>query len=146
MRRFWDVEFVTGIFLIAGFLALGYLSVQLARMEVGPGGYTLFARFSSVDGLKTGSVVEIAGVEIGRVKAIDLQDYRARVTLAIRRDVKIAEDSIVSIRTKGLIGEKYVRLSPGGSDAYLKPGGELFETESAINLEELIANFVFGKI
>lgn len=147
MRRRLDMEFVVGVFLLMGLLALGYLSIHLARMEViGQGGYTIFARFSSVEGLKPGTVVEIAGVEVGRVKAIELQNYRARVAFSIRSDVKIPEDTIASIRTKGLLGEKYVRLSPGGSDQAVKPGGELFETEAPINLEELIANFVFGKI
>ena len=147
MRKLWDLELATGVFLILGLLALGYLSVKLARMEVvGQGGYTLYARFSSVEGLKTGSVVEIAGVEVGRVKSIELQNYRARVALSLRDDVKVSEDTIASVRTKGLLGEKYVRLSPGGSDKTIPAGGELFETEAPINLEELIANFIFGKI
>ncbi len=147
MKKRWDMELAVGVFLLLGLLALGYLSIHLARMEVvGQGGYTIFARFSSVEGLKTGTLVEIAGVEVGRVKSIELQNYRARVAFSIRSDVKIPEDTIASIRTKGLLGEKYVRLSPGGSDQVLKPGGELFETEAPINLEELIANFVFGKI
>ncbi len=147
MRKRWDVEMTVGIFLLLGLLALGYLSIHLARMEVvGQEGYTIFARFSSVEGLKTGTLVEIAGVEVGRVKNIELQNYRARVAFSIRSDVKLPEDTIASIRTKGLLGEKYVRLSPGGSDQMLNPGGELFETEAPINLEELIANFVFGKI
>jgi phospholipid/cholesterol/gamma-HCH transport system substrate-binding protein len=147
MKRFWDVEFVTGIFLLLGLVALGYLSIHLARMEVGgQGGYTIVARFSSVEGLKPGAVVEIGGVEVGRVKDIDLRNYRAWVSLSIRESLKIPEDTIVSIRTKGLLGERYVRLSPGGSEAMVPPGGELFETEAPINLEELIANFVFGKI
>jgi phospholipid/cholesterol/gamma-HCH transport system substrate-binding protein len=147
MKKLLDVELATGFFLVLGLLALGYLSISLARMEfVGQGGYTLFARFSSVEGLKAGAVVEVAGVEVGRVKSIDLQDYRARVCLSVRDSLKVPEDTIVSIRTKGLLGERYVRLSPGGSETYLKSGGELFETEAPINLEELIANFVFGKI
>jgi phospholipid/cholesterol/gamma-HCH transport system substrate-binding protein len=147
MRRRWDVELTTGIFLILGLLALGYLSVRMARMEVvGKGGYTLYARFSSVEGLKKGAVVEVAGVEVGRVRSIDLDDYEAKVGLVLDEAVKVPEDTIVSIRTKGLLGEKYVRMSPGGSDTYLAAGEELFETEAPINLEELIANFVFGKI
>lgn len=147
MKAKWDVEFAVGVFLLLGILALGYLSIDLARMEVvGKGGYTVFARFSSVEGLKPGTLVEIAGVEVGRVKAIELQNYRARVEFTIRDEVKLPEDTIASIRTKGLLGEKYVRLSPGGSDQFIKPGGEIFETEAPINLEELIASFVFGKI
>jgi phospholipid/cholesterol/gamma-HCH transport system substrate-binding protein len=147
MRRKWDVELTTGVFLILGFLALVYLSVRMARMEtIGQSGYSVKTRFSTVEGLKNGAIVEIAGVEIGRVKDIELMDYRAIVTLGIRKDVKLPEDTIVSIRTKGLLGEKYVRISPGGSDVYIKPGGEIFDTEPPINLEELIANFIFGKI
>lgn len=147
MRKSWNVELATGIFLILGLLALGYLSIRLARMEVvGRGGYIVHARFSSVEGLKSGAIVEIAGVEVGRVKSIDLEDYQALVSLSIREDVQIPEDTIVSIRTKGLLGEKYVRLSPGGSDKYLSRGEEIFDTEAPINLEELIANFIFGKI
>lgn len=147
MRSKWDLELATGIFLILGLLALGYLSIHLARMEVvGRGGYTVYARFSSVEGLKSGAKVEMAGVEVGRVKSIDLQDYRARVALSIANGIKLPEDTIISIRTMGLLGEKYVRLSPGGSEKYMEPGGELFETEAPINLEELIANFIFGKI
>jgi phospholipid/cholesterol/gamma-HCH transport system substrate-binding protein len=147
MRRGWDLELITGAFLILGILALGYLSIRLARMEVvGRGGYHLIARFSSVEGLKNGAVVEIAGVQVGRVKSINLEDYQAKVILSLQENVKIPEDTIVSIRTKGLLGEKYVRLSPGGSETYLKPGEEILETEAPINLEELIANFVFGKI
>jgi phospholipid/cholesterol/gamma-HCH transport system substrate-binding protein len=147
MRSRWDLELATGVFVILGLLALGYLSIHLARMEVvGRGGYTLYARFSSVEGLKNGAKVEMAGVEVGRVRSIDLQDFRARVALSIRDNVRLPEDTIVSIRTMGLLGEKYVRLSPGGSERYLEPEGELFETEAPINLEELIANFIFGKI
>jgi phospholipid/cholesterol/gamma-HCH transport system substrate-binding protein len=147
MRKTWSLELATGIFLIMGLLALGYLSIRLARMEVvGQGGYTLYARFSSVEGLKDGGVVEIAGVEVGRVKSIDLEDYQARVGFSIRKDVKVPDDTIVSVRTKGLLGEKYVRLSPGGSGKYLPPGGEIFDTEAPIDLEQLIANFIFGKI
>jgi phospholipid/cholesterol/gamma-HCH transport system substrate-binding protein len=147
MKKRWDLELMTGVFLIAGLLALGYLSIRLARMEIlGPGGYTLYAVFSSVEGLNSGAVVEVAGVEVGRVSKIVLVDYRARVALSIHRGLKVPEDTIVSIRTKGLLGEKYVSLSPGGSQKYLVPGAVLTETQEPINLEELIANFIFGKI
>jgi phospholipid/cholesterol/gamma-HCH transport system substrate-binding protein len=146
MRR-WDIEFTTGIFIILGLLAMAFLSVRMARMEVvGGGGYLLETRFSTVEGLKVGARIEVAGVEVGKVQAIDIEDYQAVVTLSIREDVKIPDDTIVSIRTKGLLGDKYVRLNPGGSDIYLEPGEEIFDTEAPINLEELIANFIFGKI
>jgi phospholipid/cholesterol/gamma-HCH transport system substrate-binding protein len=147
MKRAWNVELATGIFLILGLLALGYLSVKMARLDVtGRGGYTVYAVFSSVEGLKPGAVVEIAGVEVGRVKSITLEDYQAKVELTIRNGIKIPKDTIVSIRTKGLLGEKYIKLNPGGSETYIPAGGEILETEAPINLEELIANFIFGKI
>ena len=147
MRKKWDLELTTGAFLLMGFLALAYLSISLARMEMpGGGGFTLFARFSSIEGLKVGAVVEIAGVEVGRVKSIELDNYQAKVGISLSDVVKVPDDSILSIRTKGLLGEKYVRLSPGGSQDYLKPDGEIIETEPPINLEELISNYMFGKI
>ena len=100
------VEVIVGFFLLVGLLALGYLAVKLGKMEVlGHSGYTVHARFSNVAGLRTGAAVEIAGVEVGRVEGIGLQDYQAQVALRINAGVKLPEDTIVSIRTKGLIGE-----------------------------------------
>jgi phospholipid/cholesterol/gamma-HCH transport system substrate-binding protein len=147
MRKKWDIELTTGAFLLMGLLALAYLSISMARMEMpGGGGFTLYARFASIEGLKVGAVVEVAGVEVGRVKSIELEDYQAKVGISLNDVVKVPEDSILSIRTKGLLGEKYVRLSPGGSDEFLKPDEEILETEPPINLEELISNYMFGKI
>ena len=105
-----DLEVVVGLFLLVGIFALAYLSVRLGRMQVvGTGGYTLYADFPTVGGLKEGANVEIAGVRIGRVEVISLVDYRARVTLRIDSTVKLQDDTIASIKTKGLIGEKYLR-------------------------------------
>src|SRR5947207_13460810 len=111
------VNIAVGIFVLFGILAMGYLSVQLGRVSfLGGRGYIVTVDFPSVGGLKAGSTVEIAGVEIGRVQSIGLADYQARVTLRVQEGIKLQEDSIASIKTKGLIGEKYVRISPGGSD------------------------------
>ncbi|MEK7715358.1 MAG: MlaD family protein, partial [candidate division NC10 bacterium] len=93
-----------------------------------------------------GSTVEIAGVEIGRVEAIGLADYQARVTLRIHAGVKLQEDSIASIKTKGLIGEKYLRISPGGSDRLILPRGRIREVEAPVDFEELLSKYIFGKI
>ncbi|HEX2277027.1 MAG TPA: outer membrane lipid asymmetry maintenance protein MlaD [Candidatus Tectomicrobia bacterium] len=142
-----NTEVVVGFFLLLGLLALGYLAVKLGRMElVGSGGYTLHATFSDVGGLRTGSPVEIAGVEVGWIESITLKDYQAQVTLRVKEGVKLPEDSIISIRTKGLIGEQIVKISPGGSDKIIPAGGVISETEPPVDIMELIANYAFGKI
>lgn len=141
------IETLVGLFVVVGILALAYLSIRLGKLEVvGDRGYTVVAEFDSVAGLKSGAVVEIAGVEVGRVRAIGLDSYRARVAMSIDPDVKLQDDAIVSIRTKGLIGEKYVRITPGGSDTVVQPGGKLRDTEDPIDIEQLISNYIFGKL
>jgi phospholipid/cholesterol/gamma-HCH transport system substrate-binding protein len=136
-----------GLFLVLGILALGYLSIKLGRVSfLGSSGYIVTVDFPSVGGLKAGSAVEIAGVEIGRVESIGLADYQARATLRVRRDVKLQEDSIASIKTKGLIGEKFVRISPGGSDKVIPPGGRIREVEAPVDFEELLSKYIFGKV
>ena len=141
------VEMLVGIFVLVGLAALAFLSIKLGKLEViGNTGYNIQAEFSNIGGLKTGATVEIAGVEVGRVTNITLKDYQALVVMRMKPNVKISEDSIVSIKTKGLIGEKYVSLSPGGSDKMMAAGGTLHETESAIDFESLIANYIFGKV
>ena len=146
MRKF-DLELSVGIFLLAGILCLGYLSIKLAKMEViGGSGYELMAQFSNIGGLKEGSSVVIAGVDIGRVKSIRLEDYEAEVILVLPQEIEIQEDAIASIKTKGLIGEKFIQITPGGSDMIMKSGDRIRETEPAVDMEALISNFVFGKI
>jgi len=146
MKKF-DLQLTVGLFIIAGIICLGYLSVKLGKMEiVGERGYEVYGVFSNVGGLKNGSSVEIAGVKVGRVKSVTLYNYQARVVLNLPENVKLQEDAIVSIKTKGLIGEQYVEITPGGSEKIIKPGGQIRETQSAVDLEELISKFVFGKI
>jgi phospholipid/cholesterol/gamma-HCH transport system substrate-binding protein len=141
------VEMLVGIFVLVGLAALAFLSIKLGKLEViGNTGYNVQAEFSNIGGLKTGATVEIAGVEVGRVTDITLKDYQALVVMRMKSNVKISDDSIASIKTKGLIGEKYVSLSPGGSDKMVAAGGTLRETESAIDFESLIANYIFGKV
>jgi phospholipid/cholesterol/gamma-HCH transport system substrate-binding protein len=142
-----NTEVVVGFFLLLGLLALGYLAVKLGKMEVvGSSGYTVQATFSNVAGLRVGTSVEIAGVDIGWVEGISLKNYQAVVAFRIKDGVQLPEDSIASIRTKGLIGEQFVRISPGGAERNLLPGGEIKETEPPVDIMELIANYAFGKI
>ncbi len=146
MRKF-NLELAVGLFMIAGIACLGYLSIKLGRLEVmGGKGYEIRAFFSNIGGLKTGSSVVIAGVDVGRVKSIALDDYQAHVVMRVSSDVKISDDAIASIKTKGLIGEKFVEITAGGSEKTLKPGGRIRETESAVDLEQLISNYIFGKL
>jgi len=141
------VNVAVGVFMLLGILALGYLSVKLGRVSLfGGTGYRVTVDFPSIGGLKAGSTVEIAGVEIGRVESIGLADYQARVTLRVDGTVKLQEDSIASIKTKGLIGEKYVRISPGGSEKIIPPGGRIREVEAPVDFEELLSKYIFGKV
>ena len=143
-----NVEMAVGVFLVAGFLCFAYLSVKLGDVNLfGDKTYSLTARFHSVSGLKEGDIVEMAGVQIGTVKKIELDpnEYEAVVHVDLQGDVRLQEDSIASIRTAGIIGSKYVDITPGGLEDYIEPGGEIFETESAINLEKLVSKYIFEK-
>lgn len=147
MKRF-DIEMAAGIFLLIGILALGYISVKLGRLEpIFKKGNIVYAEFDRIGGLKPGAVVEIAGVEVGKVKSVRLSDdYRALVEISISKEVVLQEDAIASIKTKGIIGEKYLAITPGGSEKSIPDGGKIRETESAIDLEELISKYVFGEV
>ena len=141
-----NIETGVGIFLIAGLLCLGYLSTKLGDVDLfGNEQYKVQARFASVSGLREGAAVEVAGVSIGKVAKIHLNDYEAMVELQIDPEIKLQDDSIASIRTQGIIGDKYVKIKIGGSDEYIEKGGEILETESAIELEELVSKYIFEK-
>ena len=147
MKRF-SLEMAVGMFLVAGFLCAAYLSIKLGNLNLfNDNTYTVEADFTTVSGLKTGAAVEIAGVRIGRVASItlDRDSYRAHIKMAIQPGVQIQEDSIASIRTSGIIGDKYVNISPGGAPELIQPGGKISETESAVILEELLSKYIFEK-
>ena len=142
-------EVAVGIFVLIGLLCTAYLTIKLGRMELfNTQGYELTARFNSVSGLRTGASVELAGVQVGRVSAITLDHKRSQavVTMQMDKNLKLSEDSIASIKTSGLIGDKYVSLSPGGAEKELSNGGEIEETESAVDLESLIGKYAFGGV
>ena len=136
-----------GVFVLIGLIALGWMSVKLGRVDLlGNRGYVVSADFPTVGGLKAGSTIEIAGVEVGRVDRIVLQDYQAHVVMVIQPGVKLQDDSLASIKTKGLIGERYVRISPGGSDKIIPPNGRIREVEPPVDIEELLSKYIFGKV
>jgi len=142
-----SIEAMVGLFMLIGIVCVGYLSIHLGKMEWGGDRfYPVFARFQSVSGLIAGAHVELAGVHIGKVDSIALDPKRlvAVVELKIQKSLMLSDDVIASVRTSGLIGDKYIELVPGNSDKILKPGGLITETESAVNLESLISKYVFG--
>lgn len=143
------LEFYVGVFVLIGILCVGYLTIKLGKMEIlGDQHYTLEAQFDSVSGLKAGASIEMAGVQVGQVSSIklNLENQRAVVTLKIRSDLELTDDVIASVKTSGLIGDKYINLSQGGSDILLKAGDRITETESAVDIEALISKYVFGSV
>ncbi len=148
MKKF-GMETGVGVFMLIGLLCLGYLTVKLGEFELlGTGTYELNARFTSAAGLNQGSVVEMAGVKIGKVEGINLhpQDLVAIVTLRIDKAVPVFDDSVASIKTRGLIGDKYIEIAPGGSDFVLGPGETIVDTVPALDIEKLIGRFAFGEV
>ena len=141
------LELVVGAFVLVGILCLGYLSIKLGKLEmVGGDVYEVEAQFNSASGLKPGTAVEIAGVEVGRIRGITLIEDRAKVILAVNSTVKLYTDTIASIKSRGIIGEKFLSLSPGGGGDPLKPGDTIRDTESGLDLEQLVGQFVHGKV
>ena len=142
-QRVWTTEFFVGLFAICGVLAVGYLSIGLGGLELDSSDkYELLAEFDNISGLQSGAPVEIAGVPIGEVASVSLADPAALVKLKVFNSIKIKDDDIASIRTKGIIGDKFIQISRGGSDIYLEPGETIMETESVMDLESLIGKFV----
>ena len=146
MMKNINTELIIGLFMIAGFLAFGYLSLQMGEFSIFDleKNYRLEAEFDNVSGLKVGAVVVIAGVNIGKVARVGLgKQSLAEVTMLINQDIKITEDAIASIRTRGLIGDKYIKIIQGADEEMLEEGGVIFDTESAIDFEELVGKYIF---
>ena len=144
-----SVELGVGVFVLLGIICVGYLTLRLGEIEVlGDKTYMLNARFKSVTGLRAGAQVEIAGVQVGQVDsiALDPKDMMAMVRLKVKEAIVLGDDVIASVKTAGLLGDKYILLSPGGSDKILKPGDMIIETEPVLDIEGLIGKFAFGKV
>jgi len=141
-----NLEIIVGIFLLAGFISFSWLAVKMG--DINPFAaetYPVTARFNSISGLKKGTTIELAGVVVGKVSQIELDagEYEAVVHLDIDKTVELSDDSMASIRTSGIIGDKFIKLTPGGSDIMLAAGDEITETESSISLEELVSKYIF---
>jgi len=145
MYASWTTKLIVGLFALAGIVALAILSLRLGKIELFKNkGYVIYANFDNISGLKVGDEVEIAGVQVGKVISISLKDYRARVGMRINDGVHIDTDAIASIKTSGIIGDKYVSVSLGGGDHDLADGGVIRRTQSAFVLEDAIGQLING--
>ncbi len=143
------LEYLVGAFVLLGIAAIVYLSVKLGSGSFVSGDtYTLEARFSSTSGLNVGGSVHVAGVPVGRVEGIrvDPADFSAIVTLRVLSGLKLPTDTMASIKTTGLIGDKFILLSPGADETYLEPGALITMTESSVDIESLIGKMAFGSL
>ena len=143
------MEITVGVFVVVGLFCIGYMAVKLGDVSIfGDNSYTLSARFSSVTGLKPGSSVEMLGIEVGKIHKLSLDQDRqqAMVELRIQNGVLVYDDAIASIKTSGLIGDKYVNIDPGGAGDLLGDGDGIIDTNPPLDIEGLIGKFAFGSI
>jgi phospholipid/cholesterol/gamma-HCH transport system substrate-binding protein len=143
------VEIVVGIFLVLGFLAFGWLAMQLGEVPwlSGSKTYTVYADFDNISGVRSGSEVQIAGVTVGSVTGLSLSDDdQARAALQISKDIKIPRDSIASVKSQGIIGDKLIQITLGGDEENYQEGDVIVDTESSVDLESLISKFAFGSV
>lgn len=143
------LELLVGAFVLLGLAAVIYLTVKLGSGSlVGADNYLIEARFDNTNGLNVGSSVHVAGVPVGRVESIkvDPKDFSAIVSLSVLSTLHLPTDSMASIKTTGLIGDKYVSLSPGAEIESLKPGERITMTESSVDIESLIGKMAFGSV
>jgi len=149
MMKKFAMETTVGIFVLMGLVLIGYMTVKLGHVTFfGDDSYSVYARFTSVSGLRSGNPVKMLGMEIGRVQSltIDQEDLKAVVELRIKNGIKVYDDAIASIKTEGLIGDRYVSLDPGGGGSQLSAGAVITETQPAIDISDLIGKYAFGDI
>lgn len=145
----YSVETTVGIFLVFGLLCVGYMTLKLGHVSLlGDNSYSLFARFTTVNGLRVGSPVNMLGIKVGRVGRLimDQKDQKAVVEIRIQKEIKVYDDAIVSIKSEGLIGDMFLSIGPGGSGKLLGPGGTITETQSAVDLVDLVGKYAFGEV
>ncbi len=145
----YTMETVVGIFVVLGLLCVGYMTVKLGKINIfGDDTYSLTAKFTTVAGLRTGNPVNILGIQVGRVQRItmDQDNLRAVVEVTIKKGIHIYDDAIASIKTEGLIGDKYLNIDPGGGGDLLAPGGLIIDTQAGVDFEEIISKYAFGEV
>ncbi len=145
----YAMETTVGIFVVLGLLCIGYMTVRLGHVSIlGEDTYPLYAQFTNVGGLRAGSSVDMLGIEVGRVEklSMDQKTQRAVVEISIRKDIKVYDDAIASIKTAGLIGDRFLSVDPGGGGELLPPGGTITDTQSALDIVDLVGKFAFGEV
>ena len=143
------VEIIVGIFLVLGFVAFGWLAMQLGEVPwlTGSRTYKVYADFDNISGVKSGAEVQIAGVTIGTVTELSLNEYdQARLELQLNNEIKVPKDSIASVKSQGIIGDKLIQITLGGDEENYGPGEVIMDTESSVDLESLISKFAFGSV
>jgi phospholipid/cholesterol/gamma-HCH transport system substrate-binding protein len=143
------MESVVGIFVVIGILAVGYMTIKLGKVSfLGDNSYPLYARFTTVSGLRVGSPVEMLGIDVGKIERLSVDQDRqmALVELRISKGIKVFDDASAAIRTSGLIGDRFIKLDPGGSGDIMKPGGMITETTAPPDIEDLISKYAFGDL
>ena len=143
------LEIVVGLFMIAGFCAFGYLALQLGEVSflTSSTTYIINAEFDNVSGVKKGASVQVAGVVVGSVAKVALGEGEVAVlALKIDKDLDVPVDSMASVKSQGIIGDKFVQLSLGGDEENFKSGDVLSDTESSLDIESLISKFAFGSV
>lgn len=142
------IEIIVGLFVLSGLVGVFFLSFRIGKSEfIGQKTYELLAVFNNLSGVSENGRVEIAGVRVGSVKNIQLNDnFQAIVTLKLSGHLKLDDDTIAAVKTSGLIGDRFIELFPGASGIQLEPGDLIFDTQSAIDLESLISKFGFGNL
>lgn len=146
MQSYRKTEITVGVFVFLGIMAMAWMAIKLGQVGgLGSSGYSISATFDDAGGLRAGADVMLAGVSIGRVASVQLHEQdEALLKLEIQQGVELTTDAIAAVRTKGIIGERYVRISQGADDQIIKDHGTIEETESAINIEDLISKYIFS--
>jgi phospholipid/cholesterol/gamma-HCH transport system substrate-binding protein len=142
-------ETVVGVFVVVGLLAIAYMTVRLGNVGfLGENSYSLYAKFTSVTGLRVGNPVNMLGLEIGRVESfkMDQENQVAVVELKINKDIEVYDDAIASIKTEGLIGDKYISIDAGGGGDLLEDGDTITDTESPTDIMDLVSKYAFGDV
>ncbi|HDQ04663.1 MAG TPA: outer membrane lipid asymmetry maintenance protein MlaD [Deltaproteobacteria bacterium] len=143
------IETAVGIFVVIGLIAIGYMTVKLGSVSFfGDNTYKLYASFNSVTGLRPGNQIDMFGIDVGRISriTIDQENHRALVELRIKNGINIYDDAIASVKTSGLLGDSYLSIDPGGAGELLVDGGVIIDTQSPVDIIELISKYAFGEV
>ena len=145
----YAMETTAGIFVVIGLFCIAYMTVKLGHVSfLGENTYLLYAKFTTVSGLRAGSPVDMLGIEVGRVERItmDQKNQMAVVEMRIKEGIQVYGDAIASIKTEGLIGDKYLSVEPGGAVELLKPGGTITQAQPPVDLVDIIGKYAFGEV